>query len=154
MQPFNMMASSESQRDAATGARPSEQHDRQWGPVLVGTNGSKGAGRAVDAAGGLAAGTSNIGVTQFARAEEASIGDAIEAAARHTLFKAARRAEAVGARKPHTVLRCGSCVEELVAAAGEVGAKAIFVGRRGAGGRLAQALIGSVSQKLAGISPV
>jgi nucleotide-binding universal stress UspA family protein len=134
---------------------------------LVGTDGSEGADRAVDAAGGLAAdlgtdlwivhvinGTSDTNVTQFARAEEASIGDAIEAAARHILFEASRRAEAGGATKPHTVLRYGSCAEELVAAAGGVGAKAIFVGRRGAGGRLAQALIGSVSQKLSGIAPV
>lgn len=50
--------------------------------------------------------------------------------------------------------RSGTCVEELVAAACEAGAKAIFVGRRDARGRLAQALIGSVSQKLAGISPI
>ena len=50
--------------------------------------------------------------------------------------------------------RSGTCVGELVAAAREAGAKAIFVGRRGARGRLAQALIGSVSQKLAGISPI
>jgi nucleotide-binding universal stress UspA family protein len=40
-----------------------------------------------------------------------------------------------------------------VAAAREIAARAIFVGRRGAGGRLAQALIGSVSQKLAGVTP-
>ena len=134
---------------------------------MVGTDGSEGAGRAIDAAGRLAAdlgtdlwivhvveGTSDTGVTQFARAEETSIGDATEAAAHRILIEAARRAEAGGATKPHTVLRYGSCAEELVAAAGEVDAKAIFVGRRGAGGRLAQALIGSVSQKLAGVAPV
>jgi len=167
MQPFNMKKASEPPRDAATGAHRSEQHHRKWGPILVGTDGSEGAGRAVDEAASLTADlgtdlwiahvidkTSSTAVAQFARAEEASIGDAIEATARHILFEAARRAEAVGATKPYTVLRYGSCAEELVAAAGEVGAKAIFVGRRGAGGRLAQALIGSVSQKLAGVAPV
>lgn len=134
---------------------------------MVGTDGSESAGRAVDAAGGLAADlgtdlwiahvidrTSDKALTQFARTEEASIGDATEATARHILIEAAQRAEAAGARKPHTLLRWGGCAEELVAAARAVGAKAIFVGRRGAGGRLAEALIGSVSQKLAGISPV
>ena len=134
---------------------------------MVGTDGSEGAHRAIDAAGGLAADlgtdlwiahvidkTSSTAVTQFAQAEEASIGDATDAAARDILIEAARRAKNSGARKPHTVLRWGSSAEELVAAAGEVGARAIFIGRRGAGGRLAQALIGSVSQKLAGISPI
>ena len=74
--------------------------------------------------------------------------------ARRLLIEAAGRAEAGGAKKPLTVLRWGSCAEELVAVAQEVGANALVVGRRGAGGRLARALIGSVSQKLAGISPI
>ena len=164
VQPFNMMEPSGPQRDAATGAR---RHDRQWGPILVGTDGSEGAGRAIDAAGALAVDlstdlwivhvidkTSSTAVTQFAQIEETSIGDATDAAASRILVDAARRADGNGAKKPHTVLRWGASAEELVAAAAEVGAKAIFVGRRGAGGRLAQALIGSVSQKLAGISPV
>jgi nucleotide-binding universal stress UspA family protein len=167
MQLFNMKKAAEPPRDATTGTYRSEQHHRKWGPILVGTDGSEGADRAVDAAGALAAdlgtdlwiihvidGTSDLAVTRFAQTEKASIGDATEAAARDILIQAARRAENSGARKPRTVLRWGSCADELVAAAGEVGATAILVGRRGAGGRLAQALIGSVSQKLAGISPV
>lgn len=134
---------------------------------MVGTDGSGGAGRAVDAAAGLAtdldtelwiahvmATMSGAAVTQVAHSEETSIGDVTEAMARRVLIEAARRAEASGAKKPHTLLRWGSCAEELIDAAREVGATAIVVGRRGAGGRLAQALIGSVSQKLAGISPV
>jgi nucleotide-binding universal stress UspA family protein len=161
------MESSEATHDAATGTGRSPERDRRWGPILVGTDGSEGGGRAVDAAGSLAADlgtdlwiahvidqTSSTAVTQFAHAEEASIGDATEAAARGILIEAARRAERSGARKPHTLLRWGATAEELVAAAGEVGARAIFIGRRGAGGRFAQALMGSVSQKLAGLSPV
>jgi len=141
--------------------------DNRWGPILVGTDGSEGATRAVDAAGGLAAalntglwianvidGTSESALTQFARAEEASIGDVASAEARRILYEAARRAEASGASKSRTVQYSGNCAEQLVAAAREIAAKAIIVGRRGAGGRLAQALIGSVSQKLAGISPI
>lgn len=141
--------------------------DRKWGPILVGTDDSEAAGRAVEEAAGLAVDfntelwiayvidrTSDTDATLFARAEDASIGDATDAVADAILIDAVRRAEAVGATNSHTVLRWGRSADELVAAAGEVGAKAIFVGRRGAGGRLAQALMGSVSQKLAGIAPI
>ena len=162
-----MAASSDIPRPTAIQTGRTLDENRKWGPILVGTDGSEGAGRAIDAAGGLAAdlgtelwiahvidGTSNSSVTRFAHAEEASIGDATESAGRQILIEAAERAAAAGAKKPHAVLRWGSSAEELVAAADNVGAKAIVVGRRGSGGRLAQALIGSVSQKLAGISPV
>jgi nucleotide-binding universal stress UspA family protein len=162
MESLIVIKSSETPRDAAVGTRRSHQ----WGPILVGTDGSDGAARAVDAAGGLAAdldtdlwvvyvidGTSEAALTLFARADESAIGDAVEATARRILTEAASRAKAGGARRVHTELRWGSCAEELVAAARKVGATVIVVGRRGAGGRLAQALIGSVSQKLAGISP-
>ena len=158
-----MIKSSETQPDAAVGTRRS----RQWGPILVGTDGSDGAARAVDVAGGLAAdldtdlwvahvidGTSEAALRQFARADGSAMGDAAEAVAGRILTEAASRAKAGGARRVHTVLRSGSSAEELVAAARKVGAKAILVGRRGAGGRLAEALVGSVSQKLAGISPM
>jgi nucleotide-binding universal stress UspA family protein len=134
---------------------------------LVGTDGSEGARRAVDAAVSLTAElvtelwivhvidkASSTAVTRFAQAEQATLGDATEAAARDILIEAARRAESTGEKRPRILLRWGNSADELVAAAGEIGARAIFVGRRGAGGRLAQALIGSVSQKLAGISPV
>jgi nucleotide-binding universal stress UspA family protein len=161
------MASPEFPRPAAIRTRRTPGGDRKWGPILVGTDGSESASRAVEAAGDLAVdlnaelwiahvveGSSETGATQFARTEGASIGDATEVAARRILIEAAQKAEARSGRKPHTVLRWGGCPEELIAAAGKVGATAIVVGRRGAGGRLAEALIGSVSQKLAGISPV
>jgi nucleotide-binding universal stress UspA family protein len=93
-------------------------------------------------------------LTQFAHAEETALGDVAEAMARRILNEAAKRAEAGGARRVHTVLRAGACAEQLVAPAREGGAKAIFVGRPGTGGCLAQALIGSVSQKLAAIAPI
>lgn len=154
-------------RATAAGSGQSAENDRQWGPILVGTDGSEGAARAVDAAGALAADLSTelwittvidrIGETaaaQFAQTEDALIGDVADAVAGRIVRDAATRAEASGATKVHTVLRAGNCAEELIAAAHEVGATAIFVGRRGVGGRVSQALIGSVSQRLAGISPI
>jgi nucleotide-binding universal stress UspA family protein len=99
-------------------------------------------------------GTSETALAHLARAEETSIGDVAEEQARRILDDAMRRAEGSGARQIRTTLRSGDCAEELVSAAHKTGSTAIFVGRRGAGGRLREALIGSVSQKLAGISPI
>lgn len=159
-----MTQSSESLPDLAAGRERERGH--KWGPILVGTDGSEDAARAVDAAGGLAAvldvdvwiasvmdGTSEPVLEQLARDDSASIGDVADSMARRILNEAARRAEASGTRKIHTLLRSGNCAEVLIAAAHDIDATAIFVGRRGTGGRLSQALLGSVSQKLAGISP-
>lgn len=160
---LTVVKSSETPRDAAVGTRRSHQ----WGPILVGTDGSDQAARAVDAAAGLAAdldidlwittvidSAGESAAAQFAQAEDASIGDVAEAAAGRILHEAATRAADSGASRIHTVLRAGTCPEQMIAAAREVSARAIFVGRRGAGGRLHEGLIGSVSQKLAGISPI
>lgn len=145
---------------------PETSEHPKWGPILVGTDGSEGAKRAVDYAGALAAqlnaelwivyvidGTP-ANAAQFARAEEAPISDAVEAMARRLIADAAQRASAAEAKKIHTIVRSGDCADEIIVAAREFGATAIFVGRRGIGGRLTQAMMGSVSQKLAGISPV
>lgn len=161
-----MIESSATPHDAVTESRLGSHRDRPWGPILVGTDGSEGAARAVNAAAVLAAELntnlwialvierpSETDLTHFAHAEEASIGDVAEAVARRILNDAARRAETAGARKVYTVLRSGDSAEELVAAARQFSAAATVVGRRGTGGRLSQALVGSVSQKLAGISP-
>lgn len=162
-----MIESSQTTPKPGAGSSRTAGHDPKWGPILVGSDGSEGAGRAVDSAGALAAqlgtplwiahvidASSDETATQFARSEDTCAGDVTEAMAQRVLMEAAERAEAAGAKRPHTTLRWGSSAEEIIAAAREADAKAIFVGRRGAGGRLAQALTGSVSQKLSGISPV
>ena len=161
-----MIQSPERSEKPAVGNKRGPEKRGKWGPVLVGTDGSEGAARAVEAASALAADldaevwvanvmeqSSESELGQIARADNASMGDIAETMARRILHEAAQRAEAVGAQKIHSILRSGHCAEELIAAAQEITATAIFVGRRGAGGRLSQALIGSVSQKLAGISP-
>lgn len=161
-----MTEPSESGRNTAAGTGRGLQKKGKWGPILVGTDGSEGAARAVEAAGALAADldvevwvatvmdrSSEPVLERLARDDDASIGDVAETMARRVLNDATRRAEAAGARKIHTVVRSGPCAEELIAAAQEVDARVIAVGRRGAGGRLSEALIGSVSQKLAGLSP-
>jgi len=140
---------------------------REWGAFLAATDGSDGALRAVDAAATLAAAlTADLWILNvvddkaepflsgFAHAEEASIGDAVDAMAHRILLEAATRSKERGATRVHTLLRSGDSADEIVAAARTLGVSCIFVGRRGAGGRLAQALMGSVSQKLAGLSPI
>jgi len=161
-----MIESSEKLGSPAAGIRRGPETRGKWGPVLVGTDGSEGAARAVEATSALAADldaevwvanvmdqSSEFVLGQIARADNATVGDIAETMARRILNEAAQRAEVVGAKKIHSVLRSGHCAEELIAAAQEIDAMAIFVGRRGAGGRLSQVLMGSVSQKLAGISP-
>ena len=143
------------------------RRSQRWGPILVGTDGSDGACRAIDAAAGLAADLciqllivyvidsgSDLATTRYARAEETLIGDVVETAASRILSEATIRARAEGAANVHSTLCSGPTAAALVAAARKAGAGAIFVGRRGVGGRLSQALMRSVSQKLAGISPV
>ena len=160
-----MTENSEIPRDAAVANRRSAGGAHEWGPILVATDASEGASRAVDAAGALAAelnadlwianvidGTSDTELTQFARTEGASIGDVTKATVTRVLDEAAKRAEARGAKEIHTIVRAGDCTEEIIEAARLVRATAIFVGRRGSG-RLKGLLIGSVSQKLACLSP-
>ena len=160
-----MTQTSEIPRNAAVGNRRSAEGAHKWGPIFVATDASEGAFRAVDAAGALAAelnadlwiadvidGTSDTELTQFAHTEGTSIGDVTNATALRVLDEAVKRAEARGAKKIHTIVRAGDCTEEIIEAARQIGATAIFVGRRGSG-RLKGLLIGSVSQKLACLSP-
>jgi len=133
--------------------------------ILAATDGSEGAGRAVDAAAALAAalnielwiltvmdGTSSDLLRTIARQERVTIGDALSAVTDRILIEAKERSERLGVRTVHLKSRSGDSAEEILEAASEIGADAIFVGRRGRG-RLQGLLLGSVSQKLAGLAP-
>ena len=132
-------------------------------PILIATDGSDGANRAVQAAARVA-GKLDIdlwilhvmdgfseNVAQFAATERSLIGDALGAAARGILTNAKSQAAFGGAKAVHLKCRSGDCTEDILEAAREIGAAAIFVGRRGRG-RLSGLLLGSISQKLASLA--
>lgn len=130
---------SEIPRSTAVANKRSVEKAHEWGPILVATDASEGASRAVDAAGALAAelnadlwianvidGTSDTELTQFACTEGTSIGDATNASVLRVLDEAAKRAEARGARKIHTIMRAGDCTDKIIEAARKIGATAMF----------------------------
>jgi nucleotide-binding universal stress UspA family protein len=132
--------------------------------ILVATDGSTGADRAVDVAGELAKavggklsivtiwGTlSAEEMKQLARAE-GNIGDALEALSAQILMAAKDRARRLGASDVEVQTGWGDTAEQIIALAKHKNADTIVLGRRGRG-RLAGLLLGSVSQKVASLAP-
>jgi nucleotide-binding universal stress UspA family protein len=132
--------------------------------ILVATDGSAGADRAVDVAAELAKATGGklsivtIGgnlsgeeMRQLARAE-GDIGDALEALSTQILVAAKDRARRCGITNVEIQTGWGDPAEQIIEAASRKNANAIVVGRRGRG-RLAGLLLGSVSQKVVSLSP-
>jgi nucleotide-binding universal stress UspA family protein len=135
--------------------------------ILVGTDGSDGAGRAIDLAAELAktAGGRLIIVTvvtplradeqeqvrQYTRIE-GSTTDPTEVLAKQALSDAEERARKSGLTSARTKILWGDPTEALINAIRDEKADAVVVGRRGHG-RLAGLLLGSVSQKLASLAP-
>lgn len=132
--------------------------------ILVATDGSECADRAIDAAAALAKATSaellivtvggNVAaddVRTLAQVE-GGLGEALELISNRVLNGARERALGKGVASVQVQLRWGDPAEAVMEAAERTKADAIVVGRRGRG-RLTGLLLGSVSQKLVSLAP-
>jgi len=132
--------------------------------IMVATDGSEGADRAVDVAAKLAkafggklfivtvAGNlSGEETRQLARAE-GNIGEVLEGLSMQILTAAESRARRLGVTDFQLQIGWGDAAQSIIESAARESADAIVLGRRGRG-RLAGLLLGSVSQKVASLAP-
>lgn len=132
--------------------------------VMVATDGSSGANRAVDVAAELAKAVagdlliatvadSQLGeeARQLARVE-GNIGDVLEALTAKTLKDAEARARRLGVSRIELRTGSGDVAQSLINIAAGSSVEMIVLGRRGRG-QLAGLLLGSVSQKLVSLAP-
>lgn len=130
--------------------------------ILVATDGSEMASRAVEFAARLAASEHcalkvlnvvdyqdppTLPVVEFSRMEHASPGDMLTAWAEQTVQSAVNRARTLGVAAVETELQSGEVAAAILETAARDRADVIVVGKRGLG-RVKGALIGSVSQKV------
>ncbi|MGB3390424.1 MAG: universal stress protein [Pseudaminobacter sp.] len=131
--------------------------------VLLATDGSESARRATEVAAKLSKAMGNklsiltVGedVTEEARQfahTEGSVGDALEGLSSQLLHQAKEIAQKAGVAVVDVRSAWGDPAEAIIEIARREQVDAIVVGRRGRG-RLAGLLLGSVSQKLAGLAP-
>jgi nucleotide-binding universal stress UspA family protein len=132
--------------------------------ILLATDGSSGADRASDVAAELAKATGarlsivtvgdNISgkeADRLARAE-GNVADALDAISNAILRQAKERVQRAGVSDVAVQSGWGDPAEVLIEIATRARPDAIVIGRRGRG-RLAGLLLGSVSQKVAGLAP-
>ena len=132
--------------------------------IIVATDGSAGANRAVDTAAKLAkASGADLSILTIGGnvtgAELRKLADAAgdlsktrEAAANKVLTQARKRALRIGARTVNLQTGWGDPAETIIDAVRRGKGDMLVVGRRGRG-RLSGLLLGSVSQKLASLAP-
>lgn len=132
--------------------------------ILVGTDGSRGANRAIVAAAQLAQVTGaelciltvggNLSSQELKKLGriEGDIGEALELLSNQVLNQAKKRATQVGAAKIKLRAGSGEPAQVIIEIAQRENADLVVIGRRGRG-RLAGLLLGSVSQKIASLAP-
>ncbi len=132
--------------------------------IMVATDGSGGASRAVDVAAelvkALACNLLIVTVADRLLGEEvrqlprsgASAGDLLEALTGQTLREAEARTRKLGVSRIEVKTCWGDVTQSLIDLAAASSSKMIVVGRRGRG-QLAGLLLGSVSQKLVNLAP-
>lgn len=135
--------------------------------IVVATDGSAGAARAVEAAARLAASDgaalwlvnviddhefSSEQLDEFRHAEHVSLATLLTSLSAQVLMKAEDSARAAGVKTVHLESRYGDAATVILELIAEKHADAVVLGRRGRG-RLAAVLLGSVSQKIASLAP-
>ena len=131
--------------------------------IIVATDGSPGADRAVDFAAKLAQrfvatlwvvtvndGLASAELALGARIENIGLDEMLDAASRQILDRARDRAQKIGATAIRLEQRSGDAADAIIEIARSEAADAIVVGKRG---RLSGMLLGSVSQKIVSLSP-
>jgi nucleotide-binding universal stress UspA family protein len=133
--------------------------------IIVATDGSPGANRAVDVAARLAkavgsnliiltVGGNNITGAELRRlaAADGDVSEALESASNQVLKHAQKRAHRIGVTALKVQCGWGNPAETIIDTVRHEKADLLVVGRRGRG-RLSGLLLGSVSQKLASLAP-
>jgi nucleotide-binding universal stress UspA family protein len=136
--------------------------------ILVATDGSAGSDRAIDYAAQMARSTgadlliANVvggyGLPDrlfatFTHAQQTWLRELLASMSADLLTKARDRARSLGAATIQLESRSGEVAPTLIEIAREKQADIVIAGRRGAG-RVASLLVGSVSQRLVGLSPL